>query len=160
MRRSFGHALIPALVIPIVVAAVVVPGSAYARGHGAKQVKVACATLGGNYLTGIPTIGGCNQPAATGGLGTFPGSSLGPSGSITVTWTGTGTTTFLYSSTVPDSKGNKCPTGLTEVILHGSVAGNSPIGTGNAGVKGAVHAKICVDLSGGSLRMLTGTFKI
>jgi hypothetical protein len=80
---------------------------------------------------------------------------LGASGSITVTWNGTGTTTFAYSTTNPASKRNKCPAGQTEAILHGSITGNSPIGIGNTGVKGAIHAKLCVD-SGSELSLLAG----
>jgi hypothetical protein len=29
--------------------------------------------------------------------------------------------------------------------LRGSITANNPIGMGNAGVKGPVHAKLCVD---------------
>ena len=81
------------------------------------------------------------------------------SGSATVTWNGTGTTTFKYSASLPQSSGNKCAkvaAGDIEAIIHGSV--QPP---GNGGVKGAVHAKTCV-ATDGSLSLLPGSgpFKI
>ena len=166
MRRPFRLMLIPTLAVPALLAATLLPGSAYAKGPGPKPVKVVCTTLSGNFITNTPppTIGACTQPTATGGSGTFAGFT-GQSGTLTITWNGTGTTSAAYSATIPQSKGNKCPAPLTEAILHGSVSGNTPIGTGNAGVKGALHSKICVDLSGdagnGDLSLLHGqTFKV
>ena len=136
----------------------VLAGPASAKGHGPKPVKVSCTVLSGNFLTNVPppTISTCNQPAATGGSGTFSGFT-GTSGTITVTWSGgLGTTSAHYSATIPQSKGNKCAkinSALTEAILHGAVSGNAPAG-GSPGVKGALSAKICVNLTTGDLSLL------
>jgi hypothetical protein len=148
------------MAVPVLVAGLVIP-SAYAKGPGPKPVKVVCTTLSGNIanVPTPPTISGCSMPTATGGSGTFSGFT-GQTGTLTITWNGTGTTSAAYSATIPQSNGNKCPAGQTEAILHGSVTGNSPTGTGNAGVKGALHSKICLD-SGGNLSLLHGqTFKV
>ena len=87
----------------------------------------------------------CSQLAVTGGSGTLPGSLLRGSGSGTVTWNGTGTTTFVYVSSHPASQRNKCPAGQHETTLRGSVTANKPLGAGNAGAKGPVRAKLCID---------------
>jgi hypothetical protein len=124
---------------------------------GGKQVKVQCTSVSGS-VSGSLTIGGCDELGATGGSGAFPGRSLGASGLITVTWNGTGTTTFTYSSTT--AKRDKCPGGQTETLVRGTVTGNSPLGPGNAGVKGAVHAKLCID-SSSNVHLLPGqAFKL
>ena len=148
--------MLSGLAVPALVAGLVIPSVAYAKGPGPKPVKVTCTTLSGNVsnVPTPPTISGCNMPTATGGSGTFSGFT-GQSGSLTITWNGTGSTTANYSATIPQSKGNKCPTGQTEAILHGSVTGNTPTGTGNAGVKGSLRAKVCLD-SGGNLSLLQG----
>ena len=129
------------------------------RGSGPKGARVFCADLTGS-LSGTLTIAGCSQPDVTGGSGTLPGLSLGASGPVTVTWNGTGTTTFVYSMTKQASKRNKCPSGQTESVLSGSVTANNPLDTGHAGVRGPVHAKLCIDASSG-LSLLAGqTFKL
>ena len=74
----------------------------------------------------------------------MPGSILRTSGSGTVTWNGTGQTTFLFSSTPAPVKRDKCGSG-TEVVVRGSVTGNRSVGSGTLGVKGAVRAKVCLD---------------
>src|SRR5579863_7793768 len=156
MHRSFRLLLIPTLAVPVLVAALV-PSAAYAKGpKGPKPVKVACTSLSGSITgTPTPTISGCSMPGATGGSGTFSGFT-GQSGNLTITWNGTGTTTAAYSSTVPASKGDKCATGSTEVILHGSITGNTPASPStDGGVKGGVHTKLCFDAAG-NLSLLTG----
>ncbi len=133
------------------------PRPAYASERGvrprSKQVTVVCTTLTGT-VSGALTLGGCNKPAATGGSGTISGSVLRASGSSTVTWNGTGQTTFLFSSTTSTIKRDKCGGG-TEVVVRGSVTGNRSIGAGNPGVKGAVRAKVCLD-SGLNASLLAG----
>jgi hypothetical protein len=125
------------------------PLPAYASGRGARattrQVAVICTTLTGT-VSGTLTIGGCNKSKATGGSGTVPGSVLHTSGSASVTWNGTGQTMFVYSTTSPAPKRNKCAGG-TEVMVRGSVTGNRSTGRGDLGVKGAVRAKVCLDSS-------------
>lgn len=103
-----------------------------------------CTTASGN-VSGTVTINSCSHLAATAGSGSFPGALLERSGSGTITWNGTGTTTFVYVFSHPASQRHKCPVGDTETTLRGSVTANTPVGVGNAGVKGAVHAKLCID---------------
>jgi hypothetical protein len=113
---------------------------------------VSCTSVSGSPSTGV-TISGCNEPAVTGGSGTFPGGSLGTSGSVTVTWNTGGTTTFSYSETTPAS--SHCPvdptstTGAKEIeaILHGAVRSNTippSMASTDGGVKAAVTAKLCL----------------
>ncbi len=137
------------------------PGPTGSR--GARPVKVECATLSGNAASSSnpPTISDCNHPNVTGGVGFFPPGGLDASGNTTVTWRSGGSTTIEYTSTVPQSKGDRCgadPTSPgskeTEVILHGSV---QPPGSG--GVKGAVRAKICLT-STFDMRLLSGRFDL
>jgi hypothetical protein len=147
------------LVLPILVVGVpalmlaVLADTAYAKGGpGAKPVRVSCTSVSGNPSTGV-TISGCNEPAVTGGTGTFPGGSLGTSGNVTVTWNTGGTTTFSYSETTPAS--SHCPvdptssTGAKEIeaILHGAVRSNTippSMASTDGGVKAAVTAKLCL----------------
>jgi hypothetical protein len=129
--------------------------------RGGRPVKVACATLSGNAAStsNPPTISSCNHPNITGGLGTFPPGGLDASGTTTVSWQSGRSTTFQYTTTVPQRRGDRCgadPTSPgnkeTEVILHGSV---QPPGSG--GVKGAVRAKFCLT-STGDISLLSGQF--
>ena len=108
------------------------------------KVAAICTVVTGN-LNGTITLGDCSQLQATGGTGTFPGAALTRSGSTTVSWNGTGTTTFVYVSSHPVAQRRKCAGDDTETTLKGSVTANAPVGAGNAGVKGAIHAKLCVD---------------
>jgi hypothetical protein len=111
---------------------------------GPQKVAVICTVVSGNLAAAV-TLSACSQLSATGGSGTFPGSLLSKSGSGTITWDGTGTTTFVYVSAHPASQKRKCPEGDTETTLRGSITGNSPVGPGNVGVRGALHAKLCID---------------
>ncbi|HXY27261.1 MAG TPA: hypothetical protein VEH82_03195 [Acidimicrobiales bacterium] len=121
------------------------PGAAStSTAPGPQKVSVMCTTVTGNLESAI-TLGSCSQLGVTGGSGTFPGSLLAGSGSGTVTWNGTGTTSFVYVVSHPPSQRRKCPEGDTETTLRGSVTGNSPVGVGNVGVKGPLRAKVCVD---------------
>src|SRR5579863_6223045 len=113
MRRSVPILILSAVAVPAWVMASAVP--AFAKGHGqgppaGKSVSVACTTLGGNTSgTPAPSLGNCNQSAATGGsgTGTFTG-GLSLSGNATITWANGGTTTIHYSVSLPQSAGNKC----------------------------------------------------
>ena len=179
MRRLSRLAILLTLVVPLSVVMLVSPSGAQGppgpQGpsgtpgphgpHGFKPVKIACTTLSGNAASSSnpPTISGCNHQNVTGGAGTFPAGSIGasPAGNTTVSWQSGGATTIQYASTVPQAQGDKCgpdPTSpgnqQTEVILHGSV--QPP---GNGGVKGAVHAKICLT-STGDMSLLSGPFKL
>jgi hypothetical protein len=111
---------------------------------GPQKVDVICTIVSGN-LSAVVTLSSCSQLSTTGGSGTFAGSLLSKSGSGTIAWEGTGTTTFVYVSAHPASQKRKCPEGDTETTLRGSIIGNTPIGPRNVGVKGALHAKLCID---------------
>ena len=153
----------PIVAVGVVAAAIVFSGSAFAKGPGAKPVRVACASLGGS-TSSTANLSTCTPTSATGGSGSFPGSVFAThatSGDATVTWSGTGTTSFHFTTSIPQGRGDKCAKGSTEAILHGAVSGNSPSG-GSPGVKGAVHAKVCIDDSSGNLSLLamSGPFKI
>ena len=105
-----------------------------------------CTTVSGNTaITTVITLGSCSQLQATGGFGTFPGALLSRSGTGTITWNGTGTTTFVYTTSHPANQRRKCPAGDVETTLRGTVTSNKPIGPGNIGIKGPVHAKLCTD---------------
>jgi hypothetical protein len=178
MRRSVPLVL-TALSVPAVVLALAMPayakggpppgkggphaqGGTHPNGPPANPVMANCSTLGGT--TTAPTLSGCLPMNATGGVGvlTFTG-GLTLSGDGMVAWTGTGTTSFHYSASLPQSNGNKCTKvakGDTEAIIHGAVSGNVTQG-GSPGVKGAVHAKVCESTTGGlSLLPGSGPFKI
>lgn len=103
-----------------------------------------CTVVSGN-VSGVITISSCSQLQATGGSGTFPGALLRRSGTGTVTWSGTGTTTFVYVISHPASQRRKCPDSDTETTVRGAVTTNSPLGVGNVGVRGPVRAKLCVN---------------
>ena len=181
MRRPLSLVVLPSLIIPLSVGMTLTPASAASlpvQGHATadsanppgpkgphvpKPVKIACTALSGNAASSAnpPTISGCNHSNVTGGSGVFPAGGLGASGATTVSWQSGGSTSIQYSSTVPQSKGDKCgpdPTSPgnkeTEVILHGSV---QPPGSG--GVKGAVRARICLT-STLDMSLLSGQFKL
>ena len=135
------------------------PAPTPTRRAGATKVRVFCTGVSGT-LSGTLTLSGCNQPRVTGGSGTFPDNSLGTSGSVTVTWNGTGTTTLVYSMAKEASRRNRCPAGQAESVLSGSVTASDPLGPGDAGVRGPVHAKLCID-PGSRVSLLAGqTFKL
>jgi len=128
-------------------------------GEAPAPVGVRCTTLSG-LVSGTPALGGCDAPAVSGGSGTLTQGSLGTAGSITVTWKGTGTTTFVFWATRPAPHLDRCPAGGTEMILHGAVTAGSPVGAGNGGVKGNIGARVCVDAAG-QLSLLPGhSFKL
>lgn len=163
MRKSTSVLAMSALVVPVLVVAMAVPAFANRHGHGpptGKPVNVQCTSLSGNSSgTPPPSLGSCNQSAATGGsgTGTFTG-GLSLSGNATITWSNGGTTSIHYSVSLPQSTGNKCAkvaSGDVEGIVHGAVSGGTPA-TGSPAVKGAVHAKICV-ATDGSLSLLPGS---
>ncbi len=127
---------------------------AYATPASAKpRVVVTCSHLNvpapkNNVAKGSVT--GCTVPKATGGQGQFM-STVG-SGTATIKWNKTGTTTMTYTvspATKPDEKETQgCPTHTTELVVSGSVTG----GTGAAGklipAGSPVSAEVCVSAKG------------
>jgi hypothetical protein len=127
-------------------------GSGGASGTGASpstsappiKVSVICTVVSGN-LMGTITLSSCSQLQSTGGSGTFPASVLTSSGTSTVTWNGKGTTTFVYAASHGALQSRKCPSGDSETTLKGAAVSNVALGPDNVGVKGPLHAKLCVD---------------
>jgi len=120
------------------------PSSITTTTPGPIKVQAICTTVAGN-LTGSLVLGSCSQTPVTGGSGTLPASVLTGAGSATISWTGGGTTTFVYTSSHPASQRRKCPEGDMERTLRGSVTGNATVGRDDPGIKGPVRAKLCVD---------------
>jgi hypothetical protein len=121
MRRAFTGVILLALSIGAMTAGW--------SGVAAATSGVACTKLSANYAkSGNGTVSGCSDTANTGGMGTFPNSSV-DSGEGTITWAaGKGTTRIeVTSSTMPT---NSCPSPSTseEFEVTGDVTG----GTGAA----------------------------
>ena len=136
---------------------------------------------------GPATLTGCNQGPQTGGGGTLsnllnPVTNVGSeSGSAIATWANGATTTFHFTEKTilpsvtqglsPLPKGYvPCELGYPYIFavirVTGRVIGNTPVGTGDTGVRGPIHAVIC-DVRGpgmysGETFLLAnrGTFKI
>ena len=113
---------------------------------GPVKVPAICTVV--SRSKGTVVLRSCSQLASTGGSGTFPVSLLARSGSGTVTWNGTGTSTFVYTISHPASQRRKCPYDGTETTVKGSVTSNNLKGAGNVGLRGPVHAKLCSDRFG------------
>jgi hypothetical protein len=79
-------------------------------------------------LTATFTLTNCTNPTATGGSGSaevnFKTLGKGSTVAGTITWHGTGTTTFSLS-TAGGKTPNKCPKGTSEFISTGKVQGGS-----------------------------------
>lgn len=158
MRRVLGVVALCAL--PISVLSVSLAGTASAASPA--TAGVICKKLHANFLTGgTGKIAKCSDTANTGGKGKFPVASL-MSGSGTITWNGTGTTTLtgiVATSVTPDT----CPvaadgTQESEFTVTGNVTG----GTGKAkkSIKAGwtLASTVCVDLAGtGAVTLLPGT---
>ena len=108
------------------------------------ETEVYCTVVSGDMARSA-TVSGCDKPGVTGGAGTVTSGSLATPGSLTVTWNGTGTTTFVYWYQRVGAVRDKCPAGQTEFVVHGTVTANSPSGSATHGVKGAVRGRLCVD---------------
>jgi len=136
-------------------AALIVPASfagwAAAGPASAAAAPASCATLSGAGVTS--TLTNCTDPANTGGKGTAVSKVVkGTTGTTTIKWNKTGTTTLTFSYVVV--KANKCPKGQTEIIETGNVTG----GTG-AAIKSILKgqktsASVC---EGKSVALLKGT---
>jgi hypothetical protein len=109
-----------ALVVPASLTGWVLAGPA-----SATAAPVTCSTLSGAGLTS--TLSNCTDAANTGGKGSAVSKvGKGTSGTTTIKWNKTGTTTLSFTYTVV--KANKCAKGLTEIVETGKVTG----GTGAA----------------------------
>jgi hypothetical protein len=171
MGRVLRFLTLTILAVSVPVMTVAIPGSAYARDSAAKRVKIvkvkmSCAKLTGN-ATGTPhppMLLNCTTNTEAPGAGstatfstnTFP--TAATSGGNIIMWGRGVSTSFVYTSTIPQSKGNRCPAGWTEEILHGHVTANllPPSGQSVPIVKGALHADVCFD-SNRDLSLLNGS---
>jgi hypothetical protein len=115
--------------------------------------KIKCTGLSGTILA-TGSLSGCNDPANTGGSGTFPTT---PTSSATITWASGGTTTGTVSYT--EASKNTCASGDTEEAITGKVTSDTGAGDSVA-VGGKIKGDVCVS-AGGSLSLAPGTkFKI
>jgi hypothetical protein len=149
--RSARLLVIPALVLPVVLSTVALPGTAWAK--GAKTVT--CRELTGTAGTTLWYFEDCTQPAITGGDSTMmstPFPTAAGRYSVKVTWNPVGeahrggpagTTTFGYSASQLVGHKNKCGTSSTEWELVGTVTAN----TVSPKVKGKLKAFVCVSRS-------------
>lgn len=146
MRRSrFGLIAVPALAVPLALAAVLVlPGAASAKTAKPKPAK--CTSVSGNTQTGVHLSGCTNGGTAneTGGGGTFTTFALSPIGTQVITWNNGATLTVTTSGGV--AKKDKCPG--APATIEATVASTGPITNGNLpagdpGIKGRVKAIIC-----------------
>jgi len=160
------RALVAAAAVPVLVVAVMLPGTASAGKP--KALKGTCTSLSGNALgTPIPTLNGCSPTpnADSPGTFTFPFAS---SGTSVIHWANGSSSTFSFSSkttlptkvkkgaTVPNSKFH-CPSGdQVEAALKGKITGNSGLPSGDTGMTGPVKATVCV-AANYDLSLLAGT---
>jgi hypothetical protein len=114
---------------------------------------VKCKVLSGS-LTGTDTISKCGDKKNTGGAGTFPNSAI-LSGSGTITWTGTGTTT-VGSVTLTSITSGTCPTGDTEDEVTGDITGGTGAAAKSILTGWTITAYACVS-SAGTLSLAPGT---
>jgi len=142
--RSARLLLIPALVLPLVLATVVGPTQAWARGG---NVSVKCYTLTGTW--GGSWQVACQQPLVTGTFGNVAANF--PTSSSTVIW-GAGNnpmippdhTTFSMTTRQRTGRTDKCHAGSSEYLVTGRVISN----TKTPGIKGKVRGFVCVSGSG------------
>ncbi len=150
--RSARLLVIAALVFPLVLATVVLPTQAWARGLG--NVKVNCYTLTGSWGGSWQLT--CQQELVTGTFGNVA-ASFPTSPSIVIWSTGANPaippdrTTISMTTTQRTGRHDKCHTGFQEYVVRGAVTYN----TETPGIKGKVKAFVCVS-GGGALSLLKG----
>jgi len=144
--------LVPAMMIPVS-AATLAFATASSAATPAKAGVVKCTGLSGTALA-TGTLTGCNDPANTGGSGTFPTS---PASSATITWASGGSTTGTVSYTGATT--NTCASGSSEETVTGKVTSDTGAGSSVA-VGGKIKGDICISGTG-ALSLAPGTkFKI
>lgn len=171
MHRSTSSRLVvlfSALSVPVLVAAVLVPGVASAT-PTPKAVKGSCSTLSGN-VSGTVSVSGCSPSPNVPGTGRFIFTGA-TSGTSSIDWSNGSKTSFTFTTkqTLPTKtkKGAQvanskfhCAAGdIIEVALKGKIpnsGGNTSLPTGDTGLKGSVKATICVS-SADNLSLLPGT---
>jgi len=118
---------------------------------GASCTKLAATA--GNPSTG--TLSGCSDPANTGKSGKLSSTVSGSSGTGTITWnkTGTTTTSFTFKVVTPD----KCPSGAVEAKETGTVTGGSGAALKSIPKGQKTSATVCANTSKNTVTLLKGT---
>jgi len=164
--RSVRLLVISALTVPLVLSAVVVPGSAWAKPNGSRTVK--CLSLSGTY-GGSWSIDLCGPAAATPIIGTVGGP---PQGAIATPFTSTATsavidwkasqdypsglvTTISFSVSAQLGHKNKCGSSSQEWEVSGAA---QPTNSAVPGVKGKTKMYVCESAGGVLSDLQTGRF--
>lgn len=129
------------MVLPVSALSIAAASPAFASKTGVK-----CTSIKGKLTGKNATISGCNDTKNTGGSGKAPIASL-ESGSGTVTWNGTGTTT-LANGTFTQVSPNACPTGSTEYEAMLTVTGGTGAAAKSILTGWTVQAFVCVSATG------------
>lgn len=141
-----GLVLVPIAALTIGVAAPAFAGTAK---------PVTCTAIKGKITGKNATVSGCTPLAGTGGTGKAPISALS-SGSGTITWNATGTTT-VDNGSLSSVTGGSCPAGTSEYSDTLDVTG----GTGKAEKKilsgWVMNASVCINSLTGKITIAPGT---
>jgi len=128
------------------------PASASVRNP---STGVSCTKVKGTITGANAKLKGCSDTKNTGGSGKAPIAALA-TGSGTITWNGTGTTT-LGSGTFNTISPDACPTGSTEYEAMLTVSGGTGAAKKSILVGWTVQAFVCVNNSTGAISLLSGT---
>jgi hypothetical protein len=146
------------LLMAAVALALPITGILAFAGVSAAATTVKCTKLSGkeNGNGGLKgTLTGCNDPKNTGGKGKFKGSTLSTSTTASITWNGTGTTTFTGVTFSPTYVA--CPGGSVAEKVTGTVSG----GTGEAAKSipkdWTFRMYLCIKSSNAALSLAPGT---
>jgi hypothetical protein len=137
------------MVLPVSALSIAAASPAFAAKSGVK-----CTSIKGKITGKNATVSGCSDTKNTGGSGKAPISALA-SGSGTVTWNGTGTTT-LDNGTFTQVSPNACATGSTEYEAHLTVSGGTGAAAKSILTGWTVQAFVCVSAAG-KISILPGT---
>jgi hypothetical protein len=140
------------LAFPISALTVGLAGPASAAGVKPSASGVVCSAFRGDADTGISKLRKCSDTKNTGGKGKFPLSTY--SGSGTITWNGTGTTT-LGSVTLMPTTTNACPTGIDEEEMNATVTGGTGAAAKSIKTNWSLQAFFCN--AKGNLTLVAGT---
>jgi hypothetical protein len=128
------------------------PASASVRNP---STGVSCTKVKGTITGTNAKLKGCSDVKNTGGSGKAPITALA-TGSGTITWNGTGTTTLTggtFNQVTPDA----CPTGSTEYEAMLTVSGGTGAAAKSILVGWTVQAFVCVNGTTGKISLLPGT---
>jgi hypothetical protein len=129
-------------------------GTAAAASPKAKSSGVVCTSLKAKITGKNGTASGCSDTKNTGGSGKFPIAAL-TSGSGTITWNGTGTSTITDSFTAVSP--GTCPTGDSEYQVNGTITGGTGAAAKSIVTGWTLSTTVCVNGSNGKIALLAGT---